>query len=121
MKTLKVDKNGDLVFDKHKELEMVEGGDEICQSIERTLTTRMGEWFLNVNFGLDHEHLVNVKRLNLDMARSAIYEAIMQEPRVSEVIDIILDPDYQRRVMKITFKARADDGTTVEGEVMLDA
>ena len=121
MKTLKVDTNGDLVFDKHKEFEMVEGGEEICQSIERTLTTRMGEWFLNTNFGLDHEHLVNVKRLDLDLARSAIYEAIMQEPRVSEVIDIILDPDYQRRVMKITFKARADDGTTVESEVMLDA
>lgn len=121
MKTLKVDKDGDLVFDKHKELEIVEGGEEICQSIERTLTTRMGEWFLNTNFGLDHEHLVNVKRLDLDLARSAIYEAIMQETRVSEVIDIILDPDYRKRVLKVSFKARADDGTTLESEVMLGA
>ena len=120
MKTLKVDKDGDL-FDKHKELEIVEGGEEICQSIERTLTTRMGEWFLNTNFGLDHEHLANVKRLDLDLARSAIYEAIMQETRVSEVIDIILDPDYRKRVLKVSFKARADDGTTLESEVMLGA
>ena len=83
MKTFKI-VNGDLVFDGQGNLVMVEGEDEIAQSIERVLTTNKGEWFLNLEHGLDYQEIQGKGR-DVEGIKLAITEAILQEGRVSEV------------------------------------
>lgn len=102
MKTLKV-LNGDIVF-KNKELEMISEKEEIKQNIERIISTRLGEWFLNQDFGLNYENITQ-KNYDEDLVRLDFIEALSLEPRFEELLEfeIIQKPN---RVGEIRFKAR---------------
>lgn len=117
MKTFKI-VNGDLVFDGQGNLVMVEGEDEIAQSIERILTTNKGEWFLNLEHGLDYS-AIQGKGRDIEGIKLAITEAILQEGRVSEVekIDLSLDKD---RHLKIDVTVRLQEGDTLEVSEVID-
>lgn len=117
MKTFKI-VNGDLVFDGQGNLVMVEGKEEIGQSIERVLTTNIGEWFLNFEHGLDYSEIQGKGR-DIEGIKLAITEAILQEERVSEVekIDLSLDKD---RHLKINVTVRLQEGDTLEISEVID-
>lgn len=117
MKTFKL-VNGDLIFDAQNNLVMVEGEDEIAQSIERVLTTNKGEWFLNLEHGLDYKAITGKGR-DIEGIKLAITEAILQEERVSEVerIDLSLD---KNRHLKINVTARLQEGDTLDLSEVID-
>lgn len=117
MKTFKI-VNGDLVFDGQNNLAMVEGEEEIAQSIERVLTTNKGEWFLNLEHGLDYQEIQGKGR-DIEGIKLALTEAILQEERVSEVekIDLFLDKD---RHLKINVIARLQEGDTLDLSEVID-
>ena len=117
MKTFKI-VDGDLVFDGQGNLVMVEGEDEIAQSIEMVLTTNKGEWFINLEHGLDYKAITGKGR-DIEGIKLAITEAILQEERVSEVekIDLFLDKD---RHLKINVTARLQEGDTLEISEVID-
>lgn len=117
MKTFKI-VNGDLVFDGQGNLVMVEGKEEIAQSIERILTTNKGEWFLNLEHGLDYQEIQGKGR-DIEGIKLAITEAILQVERVSEVerIDLFLDKD---RHLKINVTVRLQEGDTLEVSEVID-
>ena len=117
MKTFKI-VNGDLVFDGQGNLVMVEGKEEIGQSIERILTTNIGEWFLNLEHGLDYR-AIQGKGRDIEGIKLAITEAILQEERVSEVekIDLSLDKD---RHLKINVTVRLQEGDILEISEVID-
>ena len=73
----------DLVI-KDGQFEMIDDIDEICQSIERILTTRKTEFFLNLDHGLEHSEFHN-KAFDFETLRFDIIEAISQDERVSFV------------------------------------
>src|SRR5690554_2349142 len=117
MKTFKL-VNGDLIFDARNNLVMVEGEDEIAQSIERVLTTNKGEWFLNLEHGLDYQEIQGKGR-DVEGIKLAITEAILQEERVSEVegIDTSLD---KNRHLKINVTVRLQEGDVLEMSEVID-
>ncbi len=117
MKTFKL-VNGDLIFDAQNNLVMIDGEDEIAQSIERVLTTNKGEWFLNLEHGLDYKAITG-KGKDIDGIKLAITEAILQEERVSEVekMDLFLD---KNRHLKINVIARLQEGDTLEISEVID-
>ena len=110
MKALKV-LNDDI------QLELIEGDGELVQSIERTLSTRLGEWFLNTDFGLNYEVIIQ-KQFDIEEIKLAVTEAILQESRVIEVLSINVSVDREKRQSKIDFIARTEN-TEIEGEVIL--
>lgn len=99
MKTFKLDDNGDLVIENGN-LVMVEGKEELRQSIERILSTNINEWFLNANFGLDYE-AIQGKGKSKESIKLAIAEAIYQDSRIVEVDikDIIIRHDRKLEVL----------------------
>ena len=117
MKTFKL-VNGDLIFDAQNNLVMIDGEDEIAQSIERVLTTNKGEWFLNLEHGLDYQEIQGKGR-DIEGIKLAITEAILQEERVSEVkrIDLSLDKD---RHLKINVTARLQEGDNLQISEVID-
>jgi len=117
MKTFKI-VNGDLVFDGQGNLVMVEGKEEIVQSIERILTTNKGEWFLNLEYGLDYQEIQGKGR-DIEGIKLAITEAILQEERVSEVEKIDLSLDKNRH-LKINVTVRLQEGDTLEISEVID-
>jgi len=117
MKTFKI-VNGDLVFDGQGNLVIVKGKEEIGQSIERILTTNIGEWFLNLEHGLDYS-AIQGKGRDEEGIQLALAEAILQEERVSEVerIDLFLDKD---RHLKINVTVRLQEGDNLQISEVID-
>lgn len=110
--------NNDLVFDAQNNLVMVEGEDEIAQSIERVLTTNKGEWFLNLEHGLDYKAITG-KGKDKESVKLAIIEAIMQEYRVDVVEEIDIKIDKNRHI-KINAKGRRKSGDTLDLSEVID-
>lgn len=120
MFTLKIDPaTNDLVFDGQNNLVMVEGEDEIVQSIRLLLGTNTGEWFLNPQHGLVYEHL-QVKVPDMERIRAEVMLALDQEPRISEVEDLQIDFDRQSRMLTICFRTTTQNGDVIEGEEALE-
>lgn len=98
MKSFKVSNNGDLIIE-NGDLVIVDKHEEIRQSIERILTTNVGEWFLDMGFGLDYQ-AVQGKGKTKERIKLAITEAIYQEPRIKtvDIKDIEVDPNRHLKV-----------------------
>lgn len=112
MKTLKIE-NNDLVFDKSMNLEMVEDEEEIRQSIERTLSTNLSEYFLNVDMGLNYSQ-IRGKGIKQDDIESAIREAIFQDERIEEVDFTEIITNNKSRSLSVEFNAIAN-GKNIDG------
>ncbi|AVM69059.1 hypothetical protein C3V36_07285 [Lachnospiraceae bacterium oral taxon 500] len=100
MKDLQV-KGNDLVLE-NGDFKIISGEDEILQSLERILTTRKGEWFLNEEIGLDYSELEK-KEVDQELLRLSVIEAVLQEERVQEVLDLIIEWDRAKRALKLSF------------------
>ncbi len=110
MKAFKVSYNGDLIIE-NGDLVIIDGNEELRQSIERILTTNVGEWFLDVGFGLNYREIQG-KGKDKESIKLAIAEAIHQEPRIQEVDikDIIIDSNRHLKVYGMA--------TSIEGNVL---
>lgn len=109
MRTFEFDNEGDWTLD------MTEGADELRQAIEHNLYTRLGEWFLNETVGMSRDYFeekpLNQKRIVAELTRAILYEE-----RVSEVRDIQLDFDRQKRTLGVEFTALTKEGV-INGEI----
>jgi phage baseplate assembly protein W len=117
MRTLQI-VNGDIVFNSQRNLVMVEGHDEEIQSIERLLTTNTGEWFLNIEHGLDYSRLQG-KAVSDEQIRLAVLQALAQEGRITEVESIEIRRSNKYRTVVINFRCRMVSGETLQGEEVL--
>ena len=118
MKTLKI-VNNDLVFDTQRSLVIVEGHDEEVQSVERLLTTNTGEWFLNVEHGLDYSRIQG-KGVTDEQIRMAVMQALSQEDRIAEVEGIEIQRSEKDRTVAIDFRCVMQSGETLQGQEVLN-
>ena len=106
MKSLYLDpESRDLVFDDRMGLQMVSGTDEAAQHLRLLLTTRMGEWFLNIRHGLDHGEILGQKMPAAESRiRAAIYDAVKQDPRDIRIqsLDLAYDPRVRTLTIRLT-------------------
>lgn len=112
MKSFEINDDGDWTLD------MVEGDLELIQSLKHLLSTRVGEWFLNEDYGF----LVGVleeKHYSESQIVQSIYDAIYQEPRVIEIIKVEYNFDRVKRNLVIDFNLRTINGET-GGEIDVD-
>lgn len=108
MKTLKL-VDGDLSFSDIG-LEMVDGKDEIAQSLRIILATRLGEFYLDDTVGLDTS-VILTKGFDEGAAHDAIIDALMQDGRVVEVTDISFA--VQGRSLSVDISLMTTDGDPV--------
>lgn len=112
MKTLEL-VNGDLIL-KDGELAMVEGDEELAQSVEMILKTSLGEFELDEFLGVDRENLLG-KNLDEEEAQYDIIEAIAQEERIATVEDIEFQFDRKARSSRIKLKLiKEEDGQELQ-------
>ncbi|GGF77188.1 hypothetical protein GCM10010912_22830 [Paenibacillus albidus] len=115
MQSLKIDASGDLVI-TGGELQMVTGPEEIAQCCKLVLGTNQGEWFLDPELGIDFSRITG-KGVTADEVRSEMTAGILQEPRVSEVNDVVVTFDRPNRTVTADITATAVNGdvVTIEG------
>lgn len=108
-------KEGDLVIE-NGELVMIEGDEELVQSVLSVLQTRKGEFFLVEEHGVFLDNLLG-KEANQEEARDDIIEAISQDERIASVEDVTFADDRKDRIRSVSLKLRkADsDALMIEG------
>lgn len=112
--------NDDDIVIENGEVVMVEDTDEICQCVERALTTRLGEFFLNIEHGMDYEEMQS-KAPSSERIKLDVIEAALQEERVNLIKSIDVDIDRANRRAEIKFIGLLDtpEGEEIQGEVVI--
>lgn len=111
--------NDDIAMEKG-DFVMVDGPDELRQTVYIGMQTNQGEWFLNPDVGMQHATFVG-KNPNEEAMRAELIRGVMQEQRVRSVDEVRFKKDAAARKIAVTFKATAVDGATIEEEVEIDA
>lgn len=111
-------KNDDIVVESGK-TKLTEGRNQIIQSLENRLLTRKGEYFLNINYGLDYDSVFSIKEkdpLN-EIKILAMRECILQDDRISSVDRI--EVAKKERVLEVYFECTLKTGDQITGGVEL--
>lgn len=108
MMDLALDENNDLDFDED-DLTIVDGDDEITQSLGIILRTRQGEFFDDEEMGLDTSNLLG-RDYDEDIGISDIIQALEeQDSRVADVDVNDLDVDDESRNLSISLSITLND------------
>lgn len=113
MKTLGLTE-GDLVF-KNGDFIITEGVEEVQQCLEIMLSTNLGEWFLNRDFGFDRS-LIQDKPSD-DEVQAEISRVLQQEERVEVINSIEVNQDRKQRKLSAAFDVAIVGGETIRSEV----
>ena len=108
--------NDDIVFNEQNELKMITGNDEKAQSIQRTMTTNLKEFFLNERFGFDYR-LLQQKTINKNYLRMGINDAITIDPEIKGIDSLTVSEPTPERTASIGLRVLLKDGTSIESEV----
>lgn len=116
MKTLALTIDGDLHFE-NGDFQIIQGVEEVQQSLTISLSTNLSEWFLNREFGLDFSVLF--EKPTDEQIRSEIMRVIAQEDRVEAVDELIINQNRKQRKLEVKYTIRLIDGTTLSEEVVI--
>ncbi len=105
--------NGDLVFE-NGDLQVIDGDEELEQSLKICTSTNKEEWFLDPEFGLDF-FIILGRNPSESVLRNEILRALSNDPRVDTIENLSID--RSGRNMKVFYKAVLSDGTSIESEV----
>lgn len=101
LKDFKLSSTGDIVLDSQMDFDIVEGDEEIEQALSNILKTNLGEWFLNIEFGIDIFSILG-QQVNNEDIELIISEGLYQDTRVQRIENIQTSYDQITRVLSIT-------------------
>ena len=122
METLEIDKTtSDLVITSQKMISAVSSADEKAQSIRLLLSTFRGEWIANPSHGVDHWAYLGQPyhpERTPALAQAVIRDALLQEPRITEVLSVGISFNRSGRTLSISVRCVMDgEDTDTEVEV----
>lgn len=118
MKDLQLTEDGDLAMTPADVL-LVYDLDDLKQSIELILSTRLGEFTLDEDLGVLWDNLLG-KEYNADYLEQDITDAILeQENRIAQVTEVV--QAVENRHLLVTVKMITKTEEELETEVVLDA
>lgn len=119
MKSWKTNDSGDIIIGR-KDIEQVEGKEEVLEQLRLIFKTNKGEWSFNPDYGLDYSHLIGkdiMEEVVQDEMRSGLVQC--SEDLIMRTIDVEIN--RTTRNMSVQFKAESAEGETFESEVTLNA
>lgn len=105
--------DGDLVFE-NGDVVMVDGDEELVQSLQTVFQTNKGEWFLNESHGLDRTPFL-VKKFDESLASDAIAEATAQEERIQRIENVSFKREGRSLTVDATFIKEDGQPLQLEG------
>lgn len=102
--------DGDLLFE-NGDFVIVDKEKELVQCLEIMMSTYLGEWFLNRDFGFNY-HLA-LEKASSDNIQAEIIRVLGQEPRIVNIVDVKVILDRRQRTCVATYEVEA---ILVEGE-----
>lgn len=109
MESLKLDPSGDIQF------ELISGVEELAQCCRIGIGTNKGEWFLNPDIGITFRKFLG-KQINEAELRAELTSALLQEPRIKSVDELIFKINQMTRTMLVNFMATGSEGERITEE-----
>lgn len=96
-------------------IQMTEGAELTRQTAETTVNTKMGEWFLNHELGIDFTPLLGKDALkNEDAIRNAILVGLQQVDSTFQIDTFDLEHNSANRRTAVKLTASTESGRTIE-------
>lgn len=108
----------DLAFE-NGDFKLVEDEKVVAQRIELDMGSNVGDWFLNLFLGMDHEQILG--KSTEAQARAEVFRVLGQEPEVATINSIEIISDTVNRVREIHFDVTLQDGTNLREGVTVGA
>lgn len=108
--------NGDIVFEENN-IALASGMDIQVQALRQILSTRLGEYFLNTEEGLDFEVFLGKKEIDEDEMMEALQSAAEQVDGFIEFTQITYEYNEEKRNLKFWLVALFADETSEEIEM----
>lgn len=118
MKGFEMDSTGDVAVVNNK-IPMVSGASLVQQKVQNVLSTNKGEWFLNLNEGIDFDNVLG-KGVTEDLVRYEIEQVLLQIDSTFTITEFSCEIDSRSRKVKAKFKAQTNSGEEVEGDYAWD-
>ncbi len=96
--------DGDLRFE-NGDFVIIDEAEELKQCLEIMMSTYLGEWFLNRDFGFNY-HLA-LGKTNEDVIQSEIVRVLGQEPRIINVVEVKVTLDKKARTCAAYYEVEA--------------
>lgn len=97
---MKISSSGDIEIEDNN-IAFVSNRDVYIQCLQQVLMTRAGEFFLDINEGLDHTNILGVKNPDSELIYDAIYLACSQVEEFVEIQEYEFTYNQQERLLKI--------------------
>jgi hypothetical protein len=108
---LKLDADGDLDLSNGKNAMWICDADAIAQQVTVRLRMHRGEWFADLDLGVDYDGQVFGPGRTEDQVGSEIRRAILGVPGVSHLTSFAVKRNGN--AVAVTFSAKTDDGQTM--------
>lgn len=113
MKSFAVNAEHDIVIENNV-LQLTEGAELKRQTAECNLNTKIGEWFMNDELGMDFYAILGKKEIDNDVIRGVILDALLQVDETFKIDKLSTTYDKRNRKLKIECTAVTADGEVVE-------
>jgi hypothetical protein len=97
----------------------INGADKVAQQIKITLLAFLGEWFLDVTFGVPYLEEILVKNPQMSTIETILRAHINAVPHVIRLETFLIEWDRVRRTLGVNFVAQTDYGR-IKDSVKLD-
>ncbi len=103
-------KTHDLDLSQGGDCSWIEGAERVAQQIKVTLLAFLGEWFLDVTFGVPYFEAIMVKAPDRASLEAIFRAKIAAVPGVRLVRRLDLLIDRAARTLAVDFEAQSDEG-----------
>ena len=83
----------------------IDGSDRVAQQIKMTLLTFLGEWFLDINWGVPYLEDVLIKNPRMSSVESILRSRIKAVPDVDKIVSFSMEFNRRYRTLKVSFEA----------------
>lgn len=108
---LKLSKLGDLDLDAQGRATLIGGAEQIAQQIRLTLSIFLGEWFLDISFGVPYFESILGKGRTKSEIEAVVRKKVRDVPGVVTVGEVVIEMKAKERSVDI----RLNDIKTNEG------
>lgn len=98
MKNIRTE-NGDMVFE-NRDLSLVDSEAEFIQTVKELFSVNRKEWFFNEDKGFDFFQVLG-RTFDEELARSAVLDVAVQEPRIEDITNIEFEQSGRSLVIKM--------------------
>ncbi len=93
---------------------MINGNELTRQTVETVLGTNKGEWFLDIDEGIEFSNLLG-KEKSEEIIKNEILQGLLQVDSSFVLTKFSFEFDKVQRKLKVEFAAQNEEGETIEG------